>query len=735
MGGAVVKGRPEETNASPTRLTAGSPVADESIAQSELLDLARAAAGIGTFDWDLTTGTLRWDDRLLELFGLDEATFDQTIDGFNAQLHADDLDRVTGLLQHAIDTCGDYEAEYRVVRPDGSLRWVAARGRGLCDEAGVTVRVLGAAWDVTVRREAQDRVAGALEDMAVGFIAMDTNWVVTLVNAEGERISGSPRSDLIGRSFWEAFPATVGSIFEEGYRRAMATGETASFDAFYPEPLNIWVEVRAVPGPDGLSLYFLDITDRRQAQEHAQRAERAVARERLLNRITVELSSALDGEETLDRLAQLTVPTLADWCIVTLIDDQQSAGSRRGLRHAGMWHSDPAMRAVTEEYARHRLAALTDDSITMTALATGQTQLLSSGATAAALPMVAPGPVRELVAQLAPEAAAVIPLPGRSGIVGLLTIANGADRGPFTPEDLTTLRHVAARAGLVLDNARLYRQQRGLAEGLQRSLLTPPPEPDHAQVVVRYAPAAQAAQVGGDWYDAFLQPGGATVLVIGDVIGHDTQAAAAMGQMRTIVRTIGAEDTYGPAEILRRADAVIETLMVGTAATVAVARLEQTPGERARGVTRVRWSNAGHPPPFVINPDGSAYPLTGLRADLLIGVQPTTRRREHEIVLDRGSVVILYTDGLVERRDQDLDAGLQRLQDTLEELAWGGITMDLDELCDQLLARMLPDQADDDVALVAVRLHPQNQLRPAEAGPNVVPPNVPDSPAVIPQPD
>ncbi|WP_448616432.1 SpoIIE family protein phosphatase [Modestobacter sp. URMC 112] len=728
----VVQGQPDAVGSISSQDQAGPPVAgavlDGPGAHGQLLDLARAAAGIGTFDWDLGTGTLSWDERLLELFGLDEATFDQTIEGFNARLHQDDLGRVTELLQRAIESCGDYEAEYRIALPDGTLRWVAARGRALCNEAGVTVRVLGAAWDVTERRQAQERVAGVLEDMAVAFLAMDDDWVVTLVNAEGERISGYQRQDLIGQSFWEVFPATVGSEFEEAYRRARATGQVVAFDAYYPAPLDIWVEVRAVPSPDGLAIYFLDITDRKRAHE---RTERAAARERLLSRITQELSASLDGGEALGRLAQLVVPTVADWCVLTMVDDQEEAGSRRRLRNAGSWHADPQLRPVTEGYAEARLPALTDDSITLRALSTGQLQMLPSGATATGQQMVAPGPARDLIAALAPEAAAVVPLPGRTGPVGLLTIANGADRGPFTPDDLVTVRHVAARAGLVLDNARLYRQQRSLAEGLQRSLLTPPPEPDHAQVVVRYVPAAQAAQVGGDWYDAFLQPDGATVLVIGDVVGHDIHAAAAMGQMRTIVRTLGAEDGHGPAEILRRADAVMETLMVDTVATVAVARLEQTPGERDRGITRIRWSNAGHPPPFVINGDGTVLPLTGLRADLLLGVRPDTRRREHEVVLDRNSVVLMYTDGLVERRDQDLDRGLQRLQDTLEELAG----RDLDELCDQLLARMLPDSPEDDVALVAVRLHPQNELRPPEAGPNVVPPNVPDSPAVVPQPD
>jgi serine phosphatase RsbU (regulator of sigma subunit) len=274
----------------------------------------------------------------------------------------------------------------------------------------------------------------------------------------------------------------------------------------------------------------------------------------------------------------------------------------------------------------------------------------------------------------------------------------------------------------VLDNARLYRQQRDLAEGLQRSLLTPPPEPDHAQVIVRYVPAAQAAEVGGDWYDAFLQPGGSTVLVIGDVVGHDTRAAAIMGQIRTIVRTLGAEDGLLPAEVLRRTDAVMETLQTGSAATAVVARIEQEPDERERGVTRVRWSNAGHPPPMVLRPDGRVLALTSDRADRLLGVTPDAPRREFVVTLERDAIVLLYTDGLVERRDQNLDDGLARLERTLAELAG----LDLDTLCDELLARMLPPDPDDDVALVAVRLHPQDRPRPAEAGPNRVPPNVPE---------
>jgi len=687
------------------------PAADLPTAQGELLDLARAAAGIGTFDWDLATGVLHWDEQLLELFELDETTFDPTIEGFNARVHRGDLDRVTALLEQTIGTGGDYEAEYRIHRADGSIRWVAARGRALSDEAGKTVRVLGAAWDVTGRREVQNRVADVLESMAVGFIATDHDWVMTMVNAQAEQITGRPREQLLGHTLWEAFPAMVGTGFEDSYRRAATTGQTTTLDARYPATLDVWVEVRAVPGADGVSLYFLDTTERRRAQQ----------RNELLAQVTRELTGTLDAEEAVARLAQLVVPTLADWCLVTLVGDQQHTNFRRTLRDVGGWHTDPDRRALVARYAEVRIAALTDSSFVARALSTHQPVVIEHGATERILQVLAAGEAAELLEELAPASFVVLPLRGRGRIAGLLSLFNGPGRSPISTDALATAQEVAARAGLALDNARLYREQRSLAEGLQRSLLTPPPEPDHVQIVVRYVPAAQAAQVGGDWYDAFLQHSGATVLVIGDVVGHDTRAAAAMGQIRTIVRTIGAQDDQGPAAILRRADAVMETLVVGTAATVAVARLEQTPDELERGITRLRWSNAGHPPPFVINPDGTVYPLTGLRADLLLGVRPDARRREFEAILDRDSVVVLYTDGLVERRDQDLDHGLQRLQDTLEDLAG----RDLDDLCDELLARMLPDDLGDDVALVAIRLHPQSRPRPAEAGPDAVPPDVP----------
>ena len=196
---------------------------------------------------------------------------------------------------------------------------------------------------------------------------------------------------------------------------------------------------------------------------------------------------------------------------------------------------------------------------------------------------------------------------------------------------------VAERAGLALDNARLYEQQRRISEDLQRSLLTAPPEPDHVEVIVRYEPAAEAAQVGGDWYDAFLQPSGATVVVIGDVVGHDTEAAAVMGQLRGMLRGIAYRDGIGPAVVLAELDRAIEGLQMGAMATAAIARVEQTPQERAAGITRLRWSNAGHPPPLLLHPDGRIEELAGERAELMLGVDSRARRTESVATFRRGA--------------------------------------------------------------------------------------------------
>ena len=213
--------------------------------------LAVDAAGVGAFVWDLVTGDLRFDARLLELFGLDEDDFGGTIEAFNSCLHPDDIGRVSDALQRAIATCGDYDAEYRVVRPDGTVRWIEARGHAFPDRPdGTPVRLVGAAYDTTEVREGDARVGRVLESMSSAFFQLDREWRFAYVNSEAERLLGSGRAHLVGTSIWEAFPAAAGSTFEEHYREAVASGEPVTFEAHYP-PLDAWYEVRAWPSPRG----------------------------------------------------------------------------------------------------------------------------------------------------------------------------------------------------------------------------------------------------------------------------------------------------------------------------------------------------------------------------------------------------------------------------------------------------------------------------------------------------
>ncbi len=533
----------------------------------------------------------------------------------------------------------------------------------------------------TGRRSDTDLVQ-FLESMPAAFCFLDARWRFRYVNAEAERLLGRPRTAIIGQSLWMAFPRMVGSVFETSYRAAAATGQPMTFEASFPEGREGWFEIRVWPGSDGLAVYVLDVTDRRDAEEAARRA---TARTALLARVSAELSGQQDTLSALGRLAELVVPVLTDGCIVTLVDRDGRA------RDVGSWHGDPGRRALMDRYARIRLDTLPGTSPVARALQAGTSVTESVDVV---LRQMADGPARDLLVALAPATAVVLPLTADARTVGVLTLYQDAGR-VMADEDTDIARQVAAEAARAIARVHRQNQQAQLAEALQRSLLTDPPALGETAVVVRYVPAAEAARVGGDWYDAFLQRDGSLVVVIGDVVGHDTEAAAAMGQLRGLLRGIAHYSSAGPAEVLRGLDEAIAQMHDETLATAAVARFECD----GRGGRRLRWANAGHPPPMVLGADGTVTVLGGEIGDLMLGVDPTAVRAESVIPLPPGSVVLLHTDGLVERRESTLDEGTAALADHLADLA----ASPLEELCDALLARMLPGRPQDDVALVAVR--------------------------------
>ncbi len=677
-------------------------------------ELAMAAAGLGSFDWDLVTGRLTWDERLIELFGYVRDGFDETIEAFNQRLHPDDRARVALALETAIATCGEYGAEYRVVHPDGSVHWIEARGRALAGADGIAVRVVGVGYDTTAVREGEARFTRVVESMPSGYFVLDDDWRFRYMNAEAERVLHRSRGELLGVRIWDAYPATLGTDFERAYRQAVAGGEPVTLRAYYPEPLNRWWDLRAVPGPDGLSVFFLDITTLMEALDTAERAART---DGLLARVASELTQTLSARDAAVRMSEVVVPAVADWCVISIIDDELPGRPWERLRDVGWAHAEPVAAAALGRSAGLMSRSFQEVPELARVLETGRPLFLSHDATELIAGVLLPGETLELLRVLAPAAVEFIPLVVNDRVLGTMVTGHVRSASPAAGHsDRDVILQIAARAAVAFDNARAYQAERRMAAGLQRALFTRPPQPDHCEIVVRYEPAAEAAQVGGDWYDAFVQEDGATVLVIGDVVGHDVEAAAAMGQLRGLLRGIAATTGAGPAEVLRRLDAAMRLLQIETTATAVVARLEQTPDELRAGVSRMRWSSAGHPPPLVLQPDGSVAVLGvttvadgvlqhGGEADLLLGMDADTPRTEAEVVLQRGSTVLLFTDGLVERRDQSVDDGLVRLR----RLLGGATHRSLDELCDAVLVGMLDARPDDDVAIAAVRLHRQDR--------------------------
>jgi serine phosphatase RsbU (regulator of sigma subunit) len=480
----------------------------------------------------------------------------------------------------------------------------------------------------------------------------------------------------------------------------------------------------------GLVVTYDDVTQRRRIEEErsavaaarevaaaeaavaAARAEEAGRHLMLLGDINLAMTSTLDTDEAVQRFAELVVPLLADWCLVSVIDPD---GTRRDVGRA---HRDPALVESMNNYADLRVRSNNASAPVPRMLRDPRPVVLPELTEEIVLSMVADEDAREALAPLRPAAAAGFPLIARGEIIGGFTLINGPERGAHTEVELRTAEIASRRAALALDNARLAAAQQQVAERLQRSLLSPPVQPDHLELAVRYRPATQGISIGGDWYDAFLQPDGDTVLVIGDVMGHDIEAAAAMGQVKTLVRGIAFDRLEEPAGVLRRVDHALVGLGVPALATALVCRVEQDVDELAMGLRRLRWSTAGHPDPMVLYADGSVEDLTAPVGPPL-GIGWLGPRSDGVAMLPEDSTLLLFTDGLFERRGEPLDEGRERVRQVLSRSAG----LPLEELCDRLL-ELVEQGAEDDVAVLAVRAHPVDAPRPLEAGPELLPPAV-----------
>jgi diguanylate cyclase (GGDEF)-like protein len=222
---------------------------------------ALSAARVGTCLWDTAAGTADADTVFLNLFDHDPGAFDGTAGTLLAHVDPQDRARVAEVLADARTADGRFGLEYRVRLADGRTRWIASTGCAEHAPDGAVTRVVEIAHELSVDAHRASDVLQVLEGMPAAFYSLDAEWRFTYVNAEAERLLGRPRRELLGQSAWETFPEAVGSDFEHHYRRARRTGHPVIFDAYYPAPLNAWYQIRAWPGPHGLAVYFLDVTD------------------------------------------------------------------------------------------------------------------------------------------------------------------------------------------------------------------------------------------------------------------------------------------------------------------------------------------------------------------------------------------------------------------------------------------------------------------------------------------
>jgi serine phosphatase RsbU (regulator of sigma subunit) len=295
------------------------------------------------------------------------------------------------------------------------------------------------------------------------------------------------------------------------------------------------------------------------------------------------------------------------------------------------------------------------------------------------------------------HSAIVVPLRSMHEVLGALTLGRADQPERFTAADTSLLEDIARRASLALENARLYQRQRKVAETMQRHLLPRLPRMPGRAMAARYLPAPHASQVGGDWYDAFVLTDGATALAVGDVVGHDLDAAAGMAQLRNMLRAYALSQRQPPSKIVEWLDQATQDIAEVSIATLVFARLTENDGGRYE----LSWTNAGHPPPLLVTHDGVARYLTGGHG-ILLGVAPDRPRPDATAEIPPGATLLLYTDGLIESPGHPLDEGLDRLRRHAASLAH----RPLESFTDELLARARPQDNDDDVALLAVRHGP-----------------------------
>ncbi|MYX95144.1 SpoIIE family protein phosphatase [Streptomyces sp. SID486] len=418
----------------------------------------------------------------------------------------------------------------------------------------------------------------------------------------------------------------------------------------------------------------------RSLGESREQARSAHDRLGLLYEASIAIGTTLDARQTAQELVRVLVPRFADFVTVDLalpvllVDeplDEHGACARRVA--LGGVRDDPPLDPVGS-----RIALATATAAVVPDLHTSWAWQARHGRQAGRL------------LEYGMHSLITAPLYSRRTLLGTVGLWRADNPGPFAEHDLSDAGEIAAKAASAIDNALSYAREHDTALTLQRSMLPHSlSPPDGIEIAHRYLPASDAGEVGGDWYDVAAMTSGRAALSIGDVMGHGIPAAAVMGQMRSALRALARLD-LAPDQLLHQLDRTMQDLESPILATCLY-------GVCDTAANLCRFARAGHPPPALITPDGTAR-LVDLPSGAPLGIGGISYTTT-EIPLAPGTVLVFYTDGLVEAREYDLD---ERLDELTRLLA--GVHPSLEELADTLVDRLAPAPAQDDIALLIARV-------------------------------
>ncbi len=606
-------------------------------------------------------------------------------------------DRLTHRVQNGETMVGTLPVRHRDGHMVAMEMWIVPAA----DPAGRPGAMLIAVETSEVLRMRENLAAmeSLFTQSPIGLALLGPDLRFLRVNDTLARMNGVPAAEHVGRRLTEVVPGVNATSLESLMRQVLESG-TAVVDARRvgrtpadPDRDRIW-SCSYAPLVDrtdrrslGLIASLVDITESQEAHSEVERARHRFA---LLAEAGAKIGTTLDLKQTAEEAVRFLVPQLADSADVQMLEsvlepDDPAASTRGVLRRLAARFPDPT--APTSVLTPGQTFQIPLDSVYEQVVSRGRPFNLYTSDVQALFT----GPRTEALRTYFSTrigSARLVPLVARGQVLGAVAVTRLRTREPFDAQDCVLIDEVVARAALNIDNARLYTTQREAALTLQRSLTNSElPAVTGLELTGRYLPAS-AHDVGGDWFDVIALPGGRTGLVIGDVMGHGIHAAAVMGQLRTAVRTLARHD-IPPAAMLSSLDAVVADLGEDTMATCVYAVHDPATGG---------WviARAGHPPPAVATPDGTITFLDGPPGTPL-GTGAHDFGTE-EVALPAGGLLVLYTDGLIEARDRDLDEGMRQLAQALRPL-----DRPLDTLCDEVLGRLLAGAAQDDVAMLLAR--------------------------------